>query len=63
MRIGGGLGPLLGKVWRIGLMGEGSRAESVFAVLHALERALARAGREVEPGAALAAAAAMYARA
>jgi alanine-glyoxylate transaminase/serine-glyoxylate transaminase/serine-pyruvate transaminase len=62
IEIGGGLGPLLGKVWRIGLMGEGSRAESVFAVLHALERALARAGREVEPGAALAAAAAMYAR-
>jgi alanine-glyoxylate transaminase/serine-glyoxylate transaminase/serine-pyruvate transaminase len=63
IEIGGGLGPLLGKVWRIGLMGEGSRAESVLAVLHALERALARAGRKVSPGAALAAAAAVYARA
>jgi alanine-glyoxylate transaminase/serine-glyoxylate transaminase/serine-pyruvate transaminase len=63
IEIGGGLGPLLGKVWRIGLMGEASRPESVLAVLHALERALARAGKKVEPGAALAAAASAYARA
>jgi alanine-glyoxylate transaminase/serine-glyoxylate transaminase/serine-pyruvate transaminase len=62
IEIGGGLGPLAGKVWRIGLMGEGSRPESVFAVLSALEQALAKAGRGVKPGASLAAAAAVYAR-
>jgi alanine-glyoxylate transaminase/serine-glyoxylate transaminase/serine-pyruvate transaminase len=62
IEIGGGLGPLAGKVWRIGLMGEGSRQESVFAVLAALEQVLARAGRKVEPGVALAAAAQSYAR-
>ncbi len=61
IEIGGGLGPLVGKVWRIGLMGEGSRPENVMAVLHALEGALARAGRKVEPGSALAAAAKVYA--
>jgi alanine-glyoxylate transaminase / serine-glyoxylate transaminase / serine-pyruvate transaminase len=61
IEIGGGLGPLAGKVWRVGLMGEGARQESVFAVLAALEQALAKAGRKVEPGAALAAAARGYA--
>jgi alanine-glyoxylate transaminase / serine-glyoxylate transaminase / serine-pyruvate transaminase len=60
IEIGGGLGPLVGKVWRIGLMGEGARQESVFAVLAALEQALAKAGRDVTPGAALAAAAQTY---
>jgi alanine-glyoxylate transaminase/serine-glyoxylate transaminase/serine-pyruvate transaminase len=61
IEIGGGLGPLVGKVWRVGLMGESARQESVFAVLAALEQALARGGRAVKPGAALAAAAATYA--
>jgi alanine-glyoxylate transaminase/serine-glyoxylate transaminase/serine-pyruvate transaminase len=62
IEIGGGLGPLAGKVWRIGLMGEGARQESVLAVLAALEQALAKAGRPVQAGAALAAAAQAYAR-
>jgi alanine-glyoxylate transaminase/serine-glyoxylate transaminase/serine-pyruvate transaminase len=61
IEIGGGLGPLVGKVWRIGLMGEGSRQENVFAVLAALEQALAKGGRKVEPGSALAAASRVYA--
>ncbi len=61
IEIGGGLGPLVGKIWRIGLMGEGSRQENVFAVLAALEEALAKAGRSVKPGSALTAAAAAYA--
>jgi alanine-glyoxylate transaminase / serine-glyoxylate transaminase / serine-pyruvate transaminase len=60
IEIGGGLGPLAGKVWRVGLMGEGARQENVLAVLAALEQALAKAGRKVEPGAALAAAARSY---
>ena len=62
IEIGGGLGPLAGKVWRVGLMGEGAREGHVLAVLHALELELARAGRAVEPGVALQAAAAVYAR-
>ena len=62
IEIGGGLGPMRGKVWRIGLMGESSRPASVLAVLAALETALRAEGRKVSPGAALAAAQAVYAR-
>jgi alanine-glyoxylate transaminase / serine-glyoxylate transaminase / serine-pyruvate transaminase len=63
IEIGGGLGPLAGQVWRIGLMGESARQEHVLAVLAALEQALARQGRAVHAGAALAAAMGVYARA
>ncbi|MEO8605271.1 MAG: alanine--glyoxylate aminotransferase family protein, partial [bacterium] len=56
LEIGGGLGPLKGKVWRIGLMGESSSAANVLLVLHALERILPRCGYAVSPGAAVAAA-------
>jgi alanine-glyoxylate transaminase/serine-glyoxylate transaminase/serine-pyruvate transaminase len=63
IEIGGGLGPLAGQVWRIGLMGEGARQENVLAVLAALELALLRQGRELRPGAALSAAMEVYARA
>jgi alanine-glyoxylate transaminase/serine-glyoxylate transaminase/serine-pyruvate transaminase len=57
IEIGAGLGPLAGKVWRIGLMGESSRAANVRRLLLALECELVRAGAEgLEPGAALAAA-------
>ncbi|GJL65285.1 MAG: alanine--glyoxylate aminotransferase [Nitrospirales bacterium] len=42
IEIGGGLGPLAGKVWRIGLMGESSREEYIMALLSALEQLLAR---------------------
>jgi alanine-glyoxylate transaminase / serine-glyoxylate transaminase / serine-pyruvate transaminase len=38
IEIGGGLGPLAGKVWRIGLMGESCREEHVMALLSALEQ-------------------------
>jgi len=62
IEIGGGLGPLAGQVWRIGLMGEGARAANVFAVLHALELALVEAGAKVRTGAALQAAATVYSR-
>lgn len=61
IEIGPGLGPMKGRVWRIGLMGESSRRTSVLAVLAALEEALAAEGRRVEPGAAVAAAQATYA--
>jgi alanine-glyoxylate transaminase/serine-glyoxylate transaminase/serine-pyruvate transaminase len=62
IEIGGGLGPLAGKVWRIGLMGEGSRQQNVLAVLAALEQALARQGKGPKPGASVSAALDAYAR-
>ena len=40
IEIGGGLGPLKGRIWRIGLMGSGSTRENVRLVLDALHRAL-----------------------
>jgi alanine-glyoxylate transaminase/serine-glyoxylate transaminase/serine-pyruvate transaminase len=61
IEIGGGLGPLAGKVWRIGLMGESARQENVLAVLAALEQQLRRAGQTVRLGAAGAAALETYA--
>jgi alanine-glyoxylate transaminase/serine-glyoxylate transaminase/serine-pyruvate transaminase len=60
IEIGGGLGPLVGKVWRIGLMGESAQQANVFAVLAALEQQLAKSGK-AKLGAALSAAAARYA--
>jgi alanine-glyoxylate transaminase/serine-glyoxylate transaminase/serine-pyruvate transaminase len=62
IEIGGGLGPMKGKVWRIGLMGESSRRAHVLTVLAALEDALRAEGRAVTAGAAVAAAQAAYAR-
>jgi alanine-glyoxylate transaminase/serine-glyoxylate transaminase/serine-pyruvate transaminase len=62
IEIGGGLGALKGTTWRIGLMGESSTEANVLAVLSALERLLPRHGYNVRPGAAVAAASAVYAR-
>ena len=42
IEIGAGLGPLAGKIWRIGLMGHTARPENVRRVLAALKTALAR---------------------
>ena len=56
IEIGGGLGELRGKVWRIGLMGESAREVNVFALLSALEMILSGQGYEVAYGASLAAA-------
>ncbi len=42
IEIGAGLGPLAGKIWRIGLMGTNSRPEAVDAVLTALSSVLRR---------------------
>jgi alanine-glyoxylate transaminase/serine-glyoxylate transaminase/serine-pyruvate transaminase len=44
MEIAGGLGPLAGKVFRIGTMGYGSTAENVLMILEALEAGLQHAG-------------------
>ena len=56
IEIAAGLGPLKGKIWRIGLMGEGSRRENVMLVLNALEEILSSMGFEIARGRALAAA-------
>ncbi len=40
IEIGAGLGPMAGKVWRIGLMGESCRPESVERILSALEKSI-----------------------
>ena len=56
IEIGGGLGDLRGKVWRIGLMGESAREANVFALLSALETILPSLGYEVASGASLASA-------
>ena len=50
IEIGGGLGPLKGKIWRIGLMGSGSSRENVMMVLEALHRALNAEGHSCPSG-------------
>lgn len=62
IEIGGGLGPLKGKVWRIGLMGESSTEAHVLTLLNALEELFIRQGWLSTPGVALQAAARIYSR-
>ena len=59
IEIGGGLGSLKGKVWRIGLMGANSRPNSVLLMLAALEQILPAEGFRCGSG--IAAANAVYA--
>ncbi|MFH1135649.1 MAG: alanine--glyoxylate aminotransferase family protein [Pseudomonadota bacterium] len=59
LEIGGGLGPLAGKIWRVGLMGHASRRKNVFLFLSALQSVLKAQGFSVKPGG-LEAAAAVY---
>ena len=56
IEVSGGLGEFRGRVWRIGMMGEGARERSVLAVLSALEVILGDMGYEVAYGASVAAA-------
>jgi alanine-glyoxylate transaminase/serine-glyoxylate transaminase/serine-pyruvate transaminase len=58
LEVGAGLGPLAGKIWRVGLMGASSTPQSVLQFLAALEAALAANGHRVPAGAGVAAAAA-----
>jgi alanine-glyoxylate transaminase/serine-glyoxylate transaminase/serine-pyruvate transaminase len=44
IEIGAGLGPLAGRIWRVGLMGAGSSLSNVVLFLSALERVLSNAG-------------------
>ena len=61
IEIGGGLGELGGKIWRIGLMGENARESIVFNLLSALEESLDHFGYEVAFGSSLSAAQMTYA--
>jgi alanine-glyoxylate transaminase/serine-glyoxylate transaminase/serine-pyruvate transaminase len=63
IEIGGGLGPLAGRVWRIGLMGESSRHEHVVTLLSTLEQIFGQHGWTKQSGAALTAALQVYATA
>ena len=47
MEIGAGLGPLAGKIWRVGLMGASSSPRLIVLLRGALERALAKQGHLV----------------
>jgi alanine-glyoxylate transaminase/serine-glyoxylate transaminase/serine-pyruvate transaminase len=56
IEVGAGLGPLAGKIWRIGLMGAGSTPQTLLQLLAALEGALDANGGSVRAGAGVAAA-------
>ncbi|MGH7168210.1 MAG: alanine--glyoxylate aminotransferase family protein, partial [Nitrospiraceae bacterium] len=60
IEIGGGLGVLHGKAWRIGLMGESSTRANVLALLGALEKIFLRHQWITQPGLALQAASRTY---
>jgi len=49
VEIGGGLGPLGGQIWRIGLMGYSSTEDNVLLLLSALEKLLVSEGYPMEP--------------
>jgi alanine-glyoxylate transaminase/serine-glyoxylate transaminase/serine-pyruvate transaminase len=56
IEVGAGLGPLAGKIWRVGLMGASSTPQMVLLFLGALEAALAAQGHRHTAGAGVAAA-------
>jgi len=60
IEIGGGLGDLAGRIWRVGLMGESARSDSVLSLLAALEEIFGHFGRRVPAEAAQLAAAKVY---
>ncbi len=60
IEIGGGLGPLKGRLLRVGLMGYGSQQEYVLQLLASLEIVLSGRGHNVEPGVGLQAAMQVY---
>lgn len=60
LEIGAGLGALAGKTWRIGLMGYSSNSRNVLSCLNALESVLGEQGADINAGAAIGAASAVY---
>ncbi len=61
IEIGAGLGPMKGKTWRIGLMGEASTSRNVLLFLAALENCLSNQGVAINAGSSVAAANGFYA--
>ena len=61
IEVGGGLGDLKGKAWRIGLMGYNSQPKNVLLVLAALEQVLRKLKAPLAAGSGVAAAEAIYA--
>jgi alanine-glyoxylate transaminase/serine-glyoxylate transaminase/serine-pyruvate transaminase len=61
IEIGAGLGPMKGKTWRIGLMGEASTSRNVLLFLAALENCLSAQGVAINAGSSVAAANGFYA--
>ncbi|MEC8651756.1 MAG: alanine--glyoxylate aminotransferase family protein, partial [Planctomycetota bacterium] len=55
IEVGGGLGPLAGEVFRVGLMGHGARTANVLRAIAAFGDALTALGAKPDVGAALAA--------
>jgi len=51
IEIGGGLGNLQGKIWRVGLMGHSSSRKNVFLFLSAIETILNAEGAKIKSGA------------
>ena len=62
IEIAGGFGPLAGKIWRIGLMGESSQETNVLTFLKALEELLAKTDHKFEPGSSLTSAKQVFAK-
>ena len=60
LEIGSGLGPMAGKIWRIGLMGFASNQTNVLNCLGALDAVLSGMGASIESGKAVGAAKAAY---
>jgi alanine-glyoxylate transaminase/serine-glyoxylate transaminase/serine-pyruvate transaminase len=58
IEVGAGLGPLAGKIWRVGLMGASSTHQTLLQFLAALEESLVLSGHRVPSGAGVAAASA-----
>ena len=56
IEVGAGLGPLAGRIWRVGLMGASSSRALLVLLLGALETILHQAGHRTAPGGAAAAA-------
>lgn len=56
LEIGAGLGPMAGKIWRVGLMGASATETNVALCLEHIEQALHQAGAKIETGRAVEAA-------
>ncbi len=61
LEIGAGLGPMAGKIWRIGLMGHASSQQNVLTCLGALDSVLSDMNAKIDSGKAVSAAMAKFA--